>query len=208
MTEAEKRITYDPKINNGRASIRGIAVADILRMMSDRFASAFAGAPVVIEVEGDGFKDIAAVLEHAAFVSDVNVRVGLSVFVWKEGRLLLQERQGSHGAGLLAVPGGHQDFGETFLQSALRELKEEAGPDFQVELVRVGPPADIMEFLPLGKQYLDVPVVVRWVAGDPKVMEPNRNGGWRWVTPEELEGMRDQLFPTVLERVQNGVVTL
>lgn len=65
-----------------------------------------------------------------------NVRVGIAVFVFKEGTFLMQRRTGSHGAGSWSVPGGHLEFGESFEDTARREVKEETGVD--IKNVRFG----------------------------------------------------------------------
>lgn len=39
------------------------------------------------------------------------VRVGIGVFVFKEGKFLMLQRHGDHGFGSWSVPGGHQEFG-------------------------------------------------------------------------------------------------
>lgn len=74
-------------------------------------------------------------------------RVGIGVFAMNaEGKFVLGERKGSHGAGELeisrpattilktvynagtwALPGGHLEFGESFEACAERELLEETG---------------------------------------------------------------------------------
>ena len=55
------------------------------------------------------------------------VRVGVAVIIEKDGRVLLIRRNGSHGAGSWATPGGHLDFGETPEQCGVREVREEVG---------------------------------------------------------------------------------
>ena len=47
-------------------------------------------------------------------------RVGLGVFVKKEGKVLVGERKGSHGAGTWALPGGHLEGGESFEECCKR----------------------------------------------------------------------------------------
>ncbi len=57
--------------------------------------------------------------------------VGSSAIVTDEnGRILLQRRSDS---GNWALPGGAMDIGETFAQSAVREVKEETGFDVSID---------------------------------------------------------------------------
>ncbi|KAN0065133.1 hypothetical protein ACQY0O_001630 [Thecaphora frezii] len=63
-------------------------------------------------------------------VSDATIvpRVGVGVLVLNErGRILLGKRTGSHGAGTLALPGGHLELHESFEECAVREVLEETG---------------------------------------------------------------------------------
>lgn len=55
------------------------------------------------------------------------VRVGVAVFIRREGKLLLMQRSGSHGAGSWALPGGHVEYGEDPYNTAKREVMEETG---------------------------------------------------------------------------------
>jgi 8-oxo-dGTP diphosphatase len=54
-------------------------------------------------------------------------RVGVALILEKDGQVLLVRRQGAHGAGTWATPGGHLDFGESPAECAVREMKEEVG---------------------------------------------------------------------------------
>lgn len=55
-----------------------------------------------------------------------------AVTVDDEGRILLQRRSDS---GNWALPGGTMDIGETFAQSAIREVKEETGFDVRIDRI-------------------------------------------------------------------------
>src|SRR6266567_6286423 len=55
-----------------------------------------------------------------------------AVVVDGEGRILLQRRSDS---GNWALPGGKMDIGETFAESAVREVKEETGFDVRIERI-------------------------------------------------------------------------
>jgi 8-oxo-dGTP diphosphatase len=62
----------------------------------------------------------------------VHVRVGVGCFVIDKDHpnaVLIGERRGSHGAGKLALPGGHLELGEAWEVCAKREVKEETNLD-------------------------------------------------------------------------------
>ena len=59
-----------------------------------------------------------------------HVRVGVGVLVKdpkKDGNVFAGIRKGSHGSGLLALPGGHLELMETWQNCAKREVEEETG---------------------------------------------------------------------------------
>ena len=64
------------------------------------------------------------------------VRVGVAAVILRDGRILLGERIGSHGAHTWATPGGHLELGESIEECAKRETFEETG-------LIVGVPGDI-----------------------------------------------------------------
>lgn len=67
-------------------------------------------------------------------IADATVipRVGVAVFVINEkGHVLVGKRNGSHGAGTLALPGGYLELHESFYDCAAREVYEETGLDLE-----------------------------------------------------------------------------
>lgn len=55
-------------------------------------------------------------------------RVGTNVLLVKDGKILLPRRGNTGWAdGMLGIPGGHLEEGETARQAAVREIKEELG---------------------------------------------------------------------------------
>ena len=53
--------------------------------------------------------------------------VGVGILINKNNKILLIKRRSSHGATTWAPPGGHIDLGESVIDCAKREVKEEVG---------------------------------------------------------------------------------
>lgn len=63
-------------------------------------------------------------------MSKHQIRASINVLFIRNGRILLSRRQNKGwGDGMLCIPGGHVEAGETPRQSAVREIKEECGID-------------------------------------------------------------------------------
>lgn len=113
---------------------------------------------------------------------DQTVKVGVGVVIFKDGKILLGKRKGSHGAGGYGAPGGHQEYGETLAQTAIRETTEECG--ITIKNLRMICVSDLLKYLP--KHYTDIGFYAEWVAGTPRVLEPEKCEGWDWYDPENL----------------------
>jgi 8-oxo-dGTP diphosphatase len=113
----------------------------------------------------------------------LNPRVGVGVFVFKDGKLLIGQRRGSHGEGSWTVPGGHLEYGETPEQTAEREVREETG----LQIANVAFSAvtnDIFE--EEGKHYVTLWMRSDWVSGEPTIAEPDKYINQRWVDFDTL----------------------
>lgn len=113
-------------------------------------------------------------------------RVGIGVMIQNEkDQVLLGLRQGSHGDGEWAFPGGHLEFGETIYETAKREVKEETGLDVnEFKLISV---ADEMRYIKTdGKHYLNIGIMAKHDGGEPQVMEPEKCKEWRWFSLNNL----------------------
>jgi 8-oxo-dGTP diphosphatase len=105
------------------------------------------------------------------------VRIGVGVFVLKDGKFLVGRRLGAHGADSWSVPGGKLDFGETPEQTAAREVLEETG--LQITNVRFG--AYTNDILPEdGLHFVTLWMVSDWQAGEPTVTEPDKFVDLTW----------------------------
>lgn len=116
------------------------------------------------------------------------VRVGIGVLVIRDGKLLLGRRQGSHGAGYWAAPGGHLEFGETPEACAARELAEETG--LYASHFTAAPWTNDW-FAAEHKHYITLFMVTQQAQGEPQRCEPDKCEGWHWFA---LNALPEPLF--------------
>lgn len=98
-------------------------------------------------------------------------RVGVGVFIFRNGKFLMGQRRGAHGSGSWSVPGGHLEFGETPEQTAIREVKEETG--LGIDNVRFGAVTNDI-FADEGRHYVTLWMLSDWHSGEATIMEPDK----------------------------------
>lgn len=133
-------------------------------------------------------------------------RVGIGVMIQnKEGFVLLGLRKGSHGSGEWSFPGGHLEMGETILETAKRETKEETNLDInEFELISI---ADEMRYLKSdGKHYLNVGMKGLHNGGEPVVMEKDKCEEWKWFDLNDLPGNLFEGTELVINNFKNKTI--
>jgi 8-oxo-dGTP diphosphatase len=120
------------------------------------------------------------------------VRVGVAAVVGDGDRWLVLRRTGAHGAGTWGLPGGHQEFGESPEQTAVREVAEETGLRV-VATARLGFTDDPMP--EIGRHYVTLFVACETVAGAARIAEPEKATDLAWMTPDELRARADLFAP-------------
>jgi 8-oxo-dGTP diphosphatase len=107
--------------------------------------------------------------------------VGVTVLVFSKEKInyvLMGKRLNKTGYGMYAFPGGHVEFGESFIQTAIREVKEETKLDIEnVELIK------ILNCIDKVNNYHYIVPVLKGYSKDDKLlqnMEPNKCEGWKW----------------------------
>jgi len=129
-------------------------------------------------------------------------KIGVGVLVFREGKLLLGRRKGSHGAGFWSAPGGHLEFGETPEQCAIRETLEETG--LSLDVVQPGPWVNDI-FIAEQKHYVTLFCIAESKAGQGKPIntEPEKCEGWGWYDCEQLPQPLFQPLEDLIEKVGN-----
>ena len=129
-------------------------------------------------------------------------RVGVGVYVVKDGMLLLGKRKGSHGAGEYETPGGHLEWMESFEECARREVHEELGEDVEIGNIRFIRVLNTRAYDP--KHYVDIALLADWVSGEPRVMEPNKIERWDWYVLADRPTPLFEMVPSAFEALRTG----
>ncbi|MEO1474334.1 MAG: NUDIX domain-containing protein [Pseudomonadota bacterium] len=111
------------------------------------------------------------------------------------GELLLIQRLRPPEPGHWGLPGGKIDFGERTEDAVKREIAEELG--IEIEITRL---ACLTETIGKddGRHWVAPVYEARIVAGEPKIMEPEKHGGWGWYP---LDGLPAPLTTPTLQYV-------
>ncbi|NQV12600.1 NUDIX domain-containing protein [Candidatus Uhrbacteria bacterium] len=114
---------------------------------------------------------------------DKRPKIGVGVIIVHNGKVLIGERTGAHGSSTWAPPGGHLEWLESPEECATREAREETG----IEICNVRPIGFTNDIMTEDdKHYVTLFMRADLLAGEPKVMEPNRCLGWNWISWEDL----------------------
>lgn len=116
-------------------------------------------------------------------MQDKQVRVGLGVLLLQEGKILLGQRIGAHGANTWGLPGGHLEFGETFEECARRETLEETNLVVS-GLSCVAVTNDV--FADEGKHYVTLFIQADQFSGELTLNEPEKCLAWQWFDWHDL----------------------
>lgn len=130
--------------------------------------------------------------------SSACVRVGVGVIVRDPNdasRVLCGVRKNSHGAGKLALPGGHLEMYESWEDCACREVKEECDLDLESSTLSLAHVTN--DPMPdENKHYVTIFMMSSCKVTDPiqapKTMEPHKCEGWDSYSWTELKSIQSE----------------
>jgi len=130
-------------------------------------------------------------------------KVGVAVFIKKDGKFLVMKRQGSHGADTWALPGGHVEAGEDLEETCKREILEEVG-------------IHIKNILPLTfrnaifekeqKHYVNLFFAAEYDSGEAEILEPAKCTELRWCKLSEIPEPRFGTLSSVIDWLKDNFV--
>jgi len=119
-------------------------------------------------------------------------KVGLGVFIIRDGKVLLGKRKNAHGEGGWCFPGGHLEFNESWEDCAIRETQEETG--LEIKNIRFGTTTNDI-FKKEDEHYITICMVADYVLGEAKVMEPEKCEEWGWFEWNEKKLPKSLFIP-------------
>lgn len=146
--------------------------------------------------------------------------IGVATLIRNRGKLLVGKRGKAclRGTGCLAFPGGIIQEGETIINGAIREVKEETGLDvLPVTNSAFFNPGDAhlqnlfsvpgllaaTDHSDISQQrdghlidHLTLWIMLRYVDGEPVVKEPTKCDWWDWLSPQTLTKLEGSSNPT------------
>lgn len=125
-------------------------------------------------------------------------KVGMGVYIRREGKILLGKRRGSNGPGYWCPPGGHLEMHESWEECGRRETREECG--LEIENFRFMTATNDVNDED-GKHYITLHCVADWVGGEAVICEPEKLGDWGWY---EWDQLPEPLFLPVRNLLKSG----
>ena len=119
---------------------------------------------------------------------DKFIKVEIGVMILDDNKVLLGHRSkdkkdtgGIFEIDCWTLPGGKQEYFETFFECAKREVKEETNLEIG-ELKLFGAADDIQP----DRHYITLHIIAKKHSGELKVMEPTKEDRWEWFDLDKL----------------------
>jgi 8-oxo-dGTP diphosphatase len=110
------------------------------------------------------------------------IKIGVGVIIWRDGKLLIGKRLSKHGHDNWSFPGGHVEYGESPEDAAMREVAEETN----LKLTDLSKYHFTNDVYPNGTQYITLFFEAEKFDGKLENLEPEKCAGWLWCEPDQL----------------------
>ena len=129
-----------------------------------------------------------------------NIKIGCEIFLKRDDTILLGKRKNCYGDGTWGLPGGHLEYGETLLECAKRELKEELGIEgLEFKLVAMTDNIDDRG------HYVHASFLVEKFFGEIQNMEPDLCHEWQFFNisnlPDGVFKPHQRIFKTYFSNI-------
>jgi len=128
-------------------------------------------------------------------------KVGVGVFVRKNGKFLVGKRKGSHGEGCWALPGGHIEAGESLEEACSREVFEET--NLRIKNIQKLTFRNAI-FQKEQKHYITLFFSSECDSGRLKIMESNKCDEWRYCSLLDVPEPRFGTLSSVLNSIKEN----
>ncbi|MFA5129444.1 MAG: NUDIX domain-containing protein [Patescibacteria group bacterium] len=132
---------------------------------------------------------------------DAFPKVGVTILIIKDGKFLLGQRMnGMVAEHQFQTPGGHLENGESVIQCAIREVKEET--DLEIENIRFACVNNVTAFLP--HHYVMICLIADWKSGEPRNCEADKCVDWDWYDISSIPSPLTPASTSVIQAYQTG----
>lgn len=129
-----------------------------------------------------------------------------AIFERGEEVLFMRRQNTGYQDGLLGLPSGHVEEGESFRSALIREVKEEVGVDIGRSALQLAHTMNRPDSLSPGESRIDLFYRINNWKGEAVNCEPHKCEGLIWQRPSDVSAEIIPEIAQVLELLQDGII--
>lgn len=132
------------------------------------------------------------------------VRAAVYILMEKDSRILLIRRHNTgYRDGEYTLPAGHVEANETFIQTCIREIKEEVCVEVLSQDLKL---VHVMQRHEKGVDVIDYYFCVKSWKGEPKIGEPHKADDIKWVSRNEIKSHAIHFVSKAVEHAAESIL--